>query len=257
MSTTNEPPNEPTGSDAESAAAVDPLDERLSAALDGPASGSGSAPTAETPADDARTARRRRDLGAARDLLAVPPPRLDDMTRRRMLRTAVAASTTPSRSSNERARRRLRVATVAAVVLAVVGLAGWKLASLNLSSSKEDSNAKTASAATSAPGTPVDLHEVSDPSVLRRRVEAALGAPHSTAAPQPGNTTTSPRVAASPTRCVSTVRVPAGDTPELLATATFRGAPALVVVARDPSRTLVFVLATTDCRLLSSQFLKR
>ena len=52
--------------------AVDPLDERLSAALDGE-----SAPRSATRADQADD--RRRALAAARDLLAVPPPPLDDI----------------------------------------------------------------------------------------------------------------------------------------------------------------------------------
>jgi hypothetical protein len=258
MNTPNEPPNVPPERDAEPVAPVDPLDERLSAALDGH-----DADGTPEPAD-ARAVERGRDLAAARDLLAVPPAPLDDVTRRRLLRTALDAAPTPSRSSGGRTQRWVRGGSVAAVVLAVVAAAAWGLASLNRSPSTKESGSQAASA-TTAPAGPVDLHEVSNPDVLKRRVEASLnrtpaaptGPTSTTAAPGPGLTTASGNGAKRLPRCVSTVRVPAGDTPELLGTATFHGTPALVIVAREQSRTLIFVVATTDCRLLSFQFLKR
>jgi hypothetical protein len=260
MSTANEPPERPPDRDPSRdarVAPVDPLDERLSAALDGEPTGPGSTPL------DASAAERERDLAAARDLLAVPPAPLDDLTRRRLVRAALDASPTSSRSSSERALRWVRVGGVAAAVLAVIALSGWGLASLNQSSSKKGSETEAASG-TTAPAGPVDLNEVSNPDVLKRRVEAALGvsiAPTgptpTTALPNPQPTTESGRGTKSVPRCVATVRVPAGDTPELLGTATFHGTPALVVVAREKSRTLIFVVATAGCRLLSFQFLKR
>jgi hypothetical protein len=250
MSTTNDPPeNEP-----EPRTTVDPLDERLSAGLDGHEPEPATAP-------DATALARGRELAAARDLLAVPPPRLDDITRARLLRAALDASPTSSRTSGERASRWARPVAVAAAVLAVVGLSGWGLASLNHSSSNNASSSRAATAETTARSGPVDLHEVSNPRVLKQRVEAALNTPNApatatTAAPNPAETTV-PGSAKSGAECVATTSVPAGDTPELLGTATFHGAPALVVVAREPARTLIFVLARSDCRLLTYQFLKR
>ena len=54
--------------------------------------------------------------------------------------------------------------------------------------------------------------------------------------------------------CIATVRLPAGATAEVLGRGTYNGAPATVLVAHDGGRTLIFVVATADCRLLSSQF---
>jgi hypothetical protein len=146
-------------------------------------------------------------------------------------------------------------------VLAVVAAAGWGIASLNSNSSNGAKRAGLATGETSSAG-PLALNDVSNPNVLKRRVEAALGT--SIAPRGPTSTTAVPNLAqttvpgAKPLpRCVSTVPAPAGDTPELLGTATFHGAPALVIIAREPSRTLIFVVATADCRLLTSQFLKR
>jgi hypothetical protein len=235
----------------------DPLDERLSAALDGEAE-------FPEPLDEA-TARRRRELEAARDLLAVPPPRLDDVTRRRLLRTAIDAAPASTLSTRGRTARRWRSVVVAAAVIAVIALAGLGIASLDNRSNDASSKANSAaSGTTSTPGGTLDLHEISDPSVLRRRVQAALNGSSTatTNAPQVGTTTAAPSGGTTETtgvsaRCVSTLKVPGGDTAHLLATATFHGTPALVVVARDPARVLVFVLARADCRLLSSQFLKQ
>jgi hypothetical protein len=258
MTPPNEPrePNEPPEPDAERDVPVDPLDERLSAALDG------FEPTSEL---DASTRDRGRDLAAARDRLAVPPPPLDDLTRRRLLRTALDASTTSSRPSGERTWRWLRVGAVAAAVIVVLGLAGWGLSSLDLGSNSKESGSKADSAETSGPRGPVNLHDVSNPEVLKRRVESELratsapgasGTATTTAAPNLEQTTTARRPP-SAADCVASVPVPAGDTPQLLGTATFHDAPAFVVIARERTRTLVFVLAQTDCKLLTSQFLKQ
>ena len=257
MSTPEDPPQVPPERDPDPVAAVDPLDERLSAALDGLEP----APASEL---DAAARERARDLAAARDRLAVPPPRLDDVTRRRLLRTAIDASPTSSTPPAERAFW-VRGGAVAAVVLAVLGLAGWGLSSLNLGSSNTKASSKAASAEPSEPRGPVDLHDVSNPAVLKRRVEAALrtsnapsagGTATTTAAPNLNQTTAVPRPP-SAADCVASAPVPAGDTSQLLGTATFHGAPAFVVVAREPTRTLVFVLAQADCEVFTSQFLKQ
>jgi hypothetical protein len=256
-----EPPTEPPGRDApEPVAAVDPLDERLSAALDGMwESGSDSGPGTESAPDDlaadTRALERSRALAAARDLLAIPPPPLDDLTRRRMVRAALAASP----PSKHRDLRWLSRVTVAAALLAVVVMAGWALTTLDNTSSK--SSGKVAlSPATTAVKETLDLQDVSDPLVLERRVRAALRSVSPAGAPQiagPTPTTPSGGRADALARCQPTVRVPAGVVPGILGTATYHGQPALVVVARDHSRTWIFVVASTDCRLLSSQFLRR
>ncbi len=239
---------------------MDPLDERLSAALDGV----DLEPTSEL---DTAARERGRDLAAARDQLAVPAPPLDDVTRRRLLRAALDASTPSSRPAGERAWRRVRGGVVAAAVLAIIGFAGWGLSSLNLgSSNSKESGAKAGSAETSAaPSGPVNLHDVSNPVVLKRRAEAALRAASAPSASGTATTTTAlnlnqtTAVPRAPTaaHCVASVPVPAGDTPLLLGTAAFHDTPAFVVVAREPTRTLVFVVARADCKLLTSQFLKR
>jgi hypothetical protein len=54
--------------------------------------------------------------------------------------------------------------------------------------------------------------------------------------------------------CDATVRVPAGAAPTVLGDAVFRGVPATVIVAHDGGRTLIYVVARSDCRLLTSQF---
>jgi hypothetical protein len=256
------PPDKPDESD-EPVAAVDPLDERLSAALDGAAD---PAPPPVDHSDDARVAARLRALEAGRDLLAIPPPPLDDLTRRRMLRAAIAA--TGSRSKR-RDLRWINRTGIAAALLALVVLAGWGLKRLDVNSSGSRSSTKAASSATTrataaAPSVLPDLHEVSDPTVLERRVEAALAQERSGAAAQLDNRVPAPDTLSSTTLggnaneqevCVSKVPVPKGVTPGLLGTATFHDEPALVIVARDQSRTLVFVVARSDCRRLSSQLI--
>src|SRR5207237_4203579 len=95
------------------------------------------------------------------------------------------------------------------------------------------------------------------PTVLERRVEAALAAEErSGAAARLDTRVPAPDTLSSTTLggnahkqgvCVSKVPVPAGVTPGLLGTATFHDEPALVIVARHQSRTLVFVVARSDC----------
>jgi hypothetical protein len=263
---TNEPPTDATDpaepDPAENGSPVDPLDERLSAELDG----ADGAATSETPSgdgDEARIEVRRRALESARDLLAVPPPPLDDVTRQRMLR--VAGAEWPQ--AKRRDPRWLNRVAVAAALVVIVALTGLMVKALDgsRSSGSKASRANAAAGTTALPGTaPHDLNEVSDPAVLRRRVEDALRAETSRAAgPQQQPTTTAATRGGNATqedsaaRCLSAVRVPAGATPSILADATFDGAPAVVVVAHDGPRILVFVLATSDCRLLSSQFLRQ
>jgi hypothetical protein len=265
---TDEPPTDATNHahDPENGAPVDPLDEQLSAELDG---GDAPAPdTAPSDPDDARVEGRRRALESARDLLSVPPPPLDDVTRKRLLRAAAAEWPRAKR----RDPRWLNRAAAAALIV-IVALTGLMVKALDNGSDGKASKSRAgagASGTTALSGTaPHNLHEVSDPAVLRRRVEEVLHAGNSSADAlrkpqlQQQSTTTAATErggapqAGSAARCLSAVRVPAGATPRILADATFDGAPAVVVVAHNGSQTLIFVLATADCRLLSSQFLRQ
>lgn len=273
---TNEPPTHPSAANGpeperpeakrpeperpEPITPVDPLDERLSAGLDGEPAPDGSS-------DEPRADDRRRALIAARDLLAIPPPPLDDITRRRMLRTAVAEQP----ATRRRDLRNLNRVAVAAVVLAVVVIGGL---ALNARGNGSGRNAKSANASKSATtslnaAAARDLHEVSDPEVLRRRVETLLREEAGAAAPTTnvpgqhsdtiapdGSETSKAQDRVAGDGCLPAAPVPAGATRSLLAKATFDGAPAIVVVADDGPRTLIYVLATADCRLLISQFLK-
>ena len=95
----------------------------MSAALDGE-----SAPEeSDTDADHADE--RRRALADARDLLAVPPPPLDDITRRRMLRAAIAARP----QGRTRDLKWLNRIGAAAAVLAVVVAGGLAIKAIGSS----------------------------------------------------------------------------------------------------------------------------
>jgi hypothetical protein len=283
---TDEPPTHPTGPDTpegdppEPAApesdpgdafvAVDPLDARLSAALDGE-----SVPESiDADNDDTSnegTAHRRRALAQARDLLAVPPPPLDDITRRRLLRAAVVEAP----RGKARDVRRLNRLGAAAAVLAVVVAGGLAIKALG-SNSENGSKASgkgaggNATALTTAPGAgprarPLDLHDVSDPAVLKQRVTAALGGAAQFGATgdstSPSSTAQkSPRAPDSDSvaRCLPTITVAKGATPaRALADATYNGTPAVVATASSTSGTAVYVVARSDCRLLTYQFLRR
>jgi hypothetical protein len=242
----------------------DPLDERLSAELDGAADPE-TGPSDPSPAAVARA----RDLAAARDLLAIAPPPVDELTRRRLLTTAIDDWQRSTRS-RPRDRRRLQRVGAAAAVLALIAVGGAVLANHGNHSgpSRYAGAAGTTVASPTTHGSgaaPIrSLREVSNPDVLRRRVEALLHA-HALALPNTAGATTTGSFTASTgadavasgARCVSTVRVPAGATPELLGTATFHGAAAVIVIAHDGPRILVFVLAKADCRPLTSQFISK
>jgi len=243
----------------------DPTDERLSAELDG-AADRDAGPSDRSPEREARA----RALAAARDLLAVGPSPLDELTRRRLLDAAVDDWQRSTRAQ-PRDRRRLQRAGAAAAVLALIAVGAAVLA--NAGGHSGSSRAATNGAAgTTTPAPPSNhsaakparsLREVSNPDVLRRRVETLLRsvakAPATTAGRSSDSFSTSggADLVVPGARCASTVRVPAGATPELLGTATFHGAPAVIVIAHDGQRILVFVLAQSDCRPLASQFINR
>lgn len=262
-------PNErdPDEDRASEVGSVDPRDVRLSAELDGAAAsatpGTALEPASTGDGDDAHIVERRRELAVARDLLAIPPPPLDDITRRRLVRAALAEAP----AARRRDRSMLTRAGVAAAVLAVLVAGGVTLKAVTNSgnvfhTASGDKSSKAATASTGPAGSATDFRELSDPLVLRSRVERALrDPPASTTAAAPltggenstqGDTTAALKVPLG--NCAATVRVPAGATPTVLGDGTFHGAPAIVLVAHNGGRTLIFVVARADCRLLTSQF---
>jgi hypothetical protein len=262
---TDEPPTHPTEPDPSGAGppvpgAVGPLDERLSAELDGEAT-----PEPGDAADDADPGadERRRALTDARDLLAVPPPPLDDVIRRRMVRAAVAERV----QGETRDRRRLNQIGKAAALLAVIVAGGLAIKALGNSSengSKSSSMAGSSGTTTAPAAAPFDLRDVSNPKVLQQRVAAALRAKVSTTSGRAPATTGVSAIpnqndtARDDSRCLSTVTRSQGAGPlRVLADATYKGAPAVIAVATNDSGTAVYVLARSDCRLLTYQFLKR
>jgi hypothetical protein len=261
---------------AEDAPAVDPLDERLSAELDGAAAPdpTGTDPTGteasgddDEQVDDVHTDGRRRELASARDLLSIPPPPLDDVTRRRLLRAALSEAP----GARRRDLHALNRVGVAAAVLAVVVAGGLTLKALTHSpngvrtAAKSEADKSASATTNAATGTKRDFGEISDPQVLKRRVEASLKGAQAPTTGAPGNaSTTVPRPTDSETsnlasrfalgKCDATIRVPAGATPTVLGDGTFDGVPATIIVAHDGGRTLIYVVARSDCRLLTSQF---
>ncbi|MGH8983504.1 MAG: hypothetical protein ACRDY6_06455, partial [Acidimicrobiia bacterium] len=98
-----------------------------------------------------------------------------------------------------------------------------------------------------------DLGEISDPAVLRERL-ATRSAPPATSADEPGGFEEREDAAAAGAlapACVATLESNAAATPELVATATYQGAAALVVVA-DADGAKAFVLDQATCGLLST-----
>jgi hypothetical protein len=258
------PPNPPD---------VDPLDVRISAALDGRADPEAPHPSSGPPSfDDDASAARARDLEHARSLLAVPPPPLDDLTRRRLVRVALDERSQSRRHTNTAWARLTAVAAVLVVVLA----AGWGVVRFASHSGPSKSSSAAGSATeTTASGAIPNLHEVSNPAVLLRRVRAALALPPAqpdhengfsattTAAPPaaPSAASTTARASAglaagSGSQCVGSLRLPAGVNARPFASATFHGAPAVVLVANEHPRILIYVLALDNCRLLTSQFFR-
>jgi hypothetical protein len=254
---TPDSPNDPSELDPPAPTAVDPVDERLSAALDGPADPE-AAPGAPA---EAGGGERAAALAAARDLLAIPPPPLDDLTRRRLVR--VALDELPA--GRRRERRWATMVAVAAAVLGFIVVSGALIAALNHQSRSNSKAAQSGGLASrgatgttngGAPKPAADLREVSDPAVLRRKVEAALRSKTPPFATENGPTSRAAADSVAGAHCLSTVRLPAGATSGLLGNATFHGAPAVIVVGRDGPRVLIYVLANNDCRLLTSQFLR-
>ncbi|HEX4489853.1 MAG TPA: hypothetical protein VH914_01490 [Acidimicrobiia bacterium] len=187
-------------------------------------------------------------LARARDAIGTSPPPLDEATRRRLVNRALAERA-PAPTPAPAIRRLNRVPPpllAAAAVIAVVGLGVWALAAMSHSTSETGSASRNGAGAATTTPKAAALGDVSEPRRLLAQVRAALRA-QPTDAP-----ITNPSIPGR--QCVTTVKTPAGVTARPLSTATYRGAPAIVVVARDDRKTLIYVLDRRDCRLLTSQF---
>jgi len=184
-------------------------------------------------------------LARAREAIAAPPPPLDDMTRRRLVTRALAESA-PRRSA--RPPNRWPALLAAAAAVAVVALGGWALLSSGHGAKSNEAASKGAALnTTTAPRPHSALGDVSEPDRLLARVRAALRA-------EPTGTPTTSGAAAD-SRCSDSVTTPNGAAAQTFGTATYRGAPAVVLVVHDGRETLIYVLDQRDCRLLTSQFL--
>ncbi len=230
-------------------------------------------------------AERRDALAGARDALAgSAAPELGELTRRRLVSRAVRDARPRPRRSRLLTRRILAPAVAAAVlvvlaVAAVIATAertGDDAADLAPAAGELDDGAGAGAEAADAP--PLDLGEVSDPLFLRDALAAWIDLPEGETAFQADSeaaTVEAPRAAdeeAAGDRGVAAAQEPA--TPEdaarcadqlaeslgavapplLVATATFEGAPAVVVVLELEDGTQASVVSASDCGILSSQF---
>jgi hypothetical protein len=185
-------------------------------------------------------------------MLEVPP--LDDLTRRRLVRRALAdAAPVPGRRA-----RLLRVAAVVVGVAVVGGAVALVLRDGGGSEEVADRSAGPAETTEAAlPAVvPGDLGEISDPGVLRERLEAAREAPP---APDAGRDSGSDTetfeedtavVIGLPPTCLDAVAREGAGAPTLVATATSGGVPAFVVVADSSAGETAFVLDQATCTVI-------
>ncbi|MGH9030778.1 MAG: hypothetical protein ACRDY4_13510 [Acidimicrobiia bacterium] len=184
--------------------------------------------------------------------LEVPP--LDDLTRRRLVRRALAEAgpAVPARGA-----RLLRIAAVVAGVAVVGGAAALLLRDGNGTGREtaERSAAPTEETRDQVAGAAAgDLGEVSDPGVLRERLDALAqprAAPDAGEEPGGGDTESfddeATGVVALPAACVDVLEQQNAGAPTLVATATYGGAPVFVVVAGADET--AFVLDQSTCEL--------
>ena len=184
-------------------------------------------------------------------LLEVPP--LDDLTRRRLVRRALEAGP----AAPARGTRFLRVAAIVVGVAVVGGAAALVLRDdggrdrETADRSAAPTEATTDEALGAAPG---DLGEISDPEVLRERLAAAQAPPPATDADEPESfeePQVESAVDALAPACLSTLQSSGAESPLLVATGTYRGGSAIVVVAGAAGDT-AFVLDQATCALLTS-----
>ncbi|MBM3673364.1 MAG: hypothetical protein FJW88_00165 [Actinobacteria bacterium] len=188
-------------------------------------------------------------LARARDALATPVP-LDDLGRRRLVHTALGTPVAASETgTGHRFRRALAVAAAAVVVL---GLGAFLVAQ-----DGEDSTSFTATEATDARGDLGDVGDVTDPARIRdllgdesSRVASSEAAADAPEKGLPSSSPPAPVPADASSRCAEEL---AQDREEVFrATGAYQGTPAVLVGMRVGGRTIVFVVAAEDCRVLTS-----
>ena len=298
----NEPTHTPPNESERDPSAVDEL---ISAALDGlldEAAADLGFPHAEAHSLVERHPERSSILRAAGALIATPPPPLDEVTRRRLVAAALSASAPPDVSTSRRRRLLGAVAGIAAAVAMVAGIGAVLVGGPGDEDGGGDDIAAEGAAtseSTLALGPSVDLGEVSDPSVLRGRLEQELpatpgeasddgvaerstmsdtesgGPVESEATPTAGGDVTSPTGAegldaagdagaddgsgdAGTLEGVDCATFLAADfedvgTPILVASATFEGEPAGVLVISGGDARLAVVYSTRECTILATQ----
>jgi len=229
-------------------------------------------------------------LGASRDLTATPAP-LDEMTRRRLVSTALSAP--PSLGNGGMSRRHRRRASIAGIAAALVLLAavGALVAGLSGGGRADRSAGGAAQSDATVLGPTLDFGEVSDPAVLRtqlrdvgaplpgaaaaraengspgggedlRTVESAPPPDASSAATTPAGALDAGASPASPpddaaSDCVALLaaELEGVGTPSIVATATFQGEPAGVVVLSSSDSSTAVVYSAGDCAILATQSL--
>ncbi len=226
-------------------------------------------------------AERKAALVRARDaLVASPAPELGRLDRRRLVARALAGTEAQPRRSRPLGRRILAPAA-AAVVLVALARAAVILASERTGDDSASDTALTeldsGSGAAEAEAALPALGEVSDPGVLRAALATEIDLPEeaetqarsdaatldgsaegSAPAADEGNPSAlqEPATREQATACSDTLGedLHATGAPLLVATATYDGAPAVVVVLDVADGTQVSVVSAADCSFLSSQF---
>jgi len=265
------------------------IDELISAALDGlldDAAADLGIPQAEAEALVADHPDRAAALRGAKDLLAASPP-LDDLARRCLVAAALSAA--HPRSTAITGRRRRTIASVAGIAAALVIFAG--IGALLAGRSNHDGDdtlaATRAGGQAAIPGVSADFGEVSDPAVLHDLLQAEATPlapeaeslsgkaqrgtdqegetpPSETRGPEPSVGDSGPGGAndASPAAggsddCAALLAADfeAVGPPVLMATATFEGEPAGVLVLSDGDSRMAVVYSAPDCTILMTQTL--
>lgn len=194
-------------------------------------------------------------------LLEVPP--LDDVTRRRLVRRALDEPGAVLGETAERRRRTVRVVgAAAAALLVVVGAtvvlrAGDDGGDTTAARPADEEPAEDAGKgatdeeAAAAPRAFGELGEVSDPAVLRERLTAVAAAPSTPPNSEEDAGTEQRSAAPVPPACLTAVEQTGGGSPTLVASGTYQGAAALVLVAPKAGVDTAFVLDAASCALLS------
>lgn len=189
------------------------------------------------------------DEARARDALrSAPEPRLDDVTRRRLVRAALEARPREAPASRPRRRAWRWVGAAAAVIVTVLVVGGLLVSRDDSPTALQEDSASVAGSAPEDEDAPA-----SDEFSLEGAV-AALESPEEVLAFADGlvaaEATETPRLA-STLACGDAL--PPDSEVDVSAEATYRDEPVLVVVGRHPAGDgLVYVVATADCRLVET-----